>query len=150
MYLNGVLESVGYPIHPIFKSRAIVSVEFNFPISSYVHLAVLVCKAVSGRELVNIFEESFCCRRILECEISFKNVSVKLLLKMRVVKKTLYLRTPHKSFAHFCVVKRLDTEEISCTENLICILVEDNECKHSPQLVKHILAPLLIAMDKHL
>ena len=105
------MENVRNLFYPVIKFRFFVCLEFNFPVTLYFKFSVLVNKIVSRRKLINVLEESFRSRRILECKVVFKSCFIEFLFEIRVCKKTLDFRTVHESFAHFRIIKRLYTEK---------------------------------------
>ena len=147
MSLYGVVERIGNLVYPVIQRRLFVCMEFDFPVLLNVQLAVFVDEIMCRWQLVNAFEECFCARRILECQVIFKCSSVQHLFKVWMRQETLDFRAEQECFSHLCIVQRLDAEEISCPEQSFLFLVPDDKGEHATQFLQQCCAVFLIAVD---
>ena len=147
MSLYRVVERVGNLVYPVIQRRLFVCMEFDFPVLLNVQLAIFIDEIMCRRQLVNAFEECFCARRILECQVIFKGSGIQHLFKVRMRQETLDFRAKQECFSHLCIVQRLDAEEISCPEQGFLLFVPDDKGEHPTQFLKQCCAVFLIAVD---
>ena len=147
MSLYGVVECVGNLVYPVIQRRLFVCMEFDFPVLLNVQLAIFIDEIMCRRQLVNAFEECFCARRILECQVIFKCSGIQHLFKVRMRQETLDFRAEQEGFSHLCIVQRLDAEEISCSEQGFFLFVPDDKGEHPTQFLQQCCAVFLIAVD---
>ena len=149
MSLYGVVKRVGNLVDPVIQRRLFVCMEFDFPVLLNVQLAIFVDEIMCRWQLVNIFEECFCARRILERQIVFKGGGIQHLFKVRMRQETLDFRAEQECFSHLCIIQRFDAEEISCSEQGFLFLVPDDKGEHTTQLLQQCCAVFLIAVNQN-
>ena len=137
-------------LYKIIQRLVFISLKSRFPVSFYINLSVMESEAVSRHKLVYTLKE--CLREywVLESKIILKSHIVNFLLISRMSQYALNLWTIYYISINYCVVKRLNTKEISCTKKSFFFAVPDNESEHTAKFIKHIFTIFFISMNKNL
>ena len=125
--------------------------EIHVPIAADMHFAIRKGKGVGGRQFIRSAEEGLLRCRILEGQIGAEGIGIHRTAEAGMLEKALDLRAEEEvSVLHHGIVKRLDAEIVSRTEQGALSLIPDNKSKHTPQHGNDPLTEFLIAVDNDL
>ena len=101
-------------------------------------------------QFIDVFKEGLLTGRVLEGKVLLQNGQIQFLLEVGVVQKSLDFAGKEEAAPHLGVIQGLDAEVVVSHKQQFLVLVPDHKGKHSPELVQHFGAVLLVKVDQHL
>ena len=110
-------------------------------------LAALEHHEVAGQQLVHVFEHGLRVVHVLEAQILRQLLAVELLLERGMREERLDLAAVDQAATVVLVVERLDAEQVARAHEALLRRVPDGDGEHAAQLLEHVRAPRLVAVD---
>ena len=150
MGVNGVLKHLFNFVNSLGFCHVFVGAELWLKVACGFYLAVFVPEIVAGKQAVNVLKKGFRRNRVLERKIGVESARIEAFYKVGVFKDTFDFACVNELAADLSVVHRLDSEKVARDEQTAVNGVVDSEAEHASELGKHVLSPLLKAVNKHL
>ena len=134
-------------VGPLVQTLRLVDLVRDMVVALDVQLAALEHHEVAGQQLVHVLKHGLRVVHVLEAQVLRQHLAVEFLLERRVRQKRLDLAAVDQAVAVVLVVERLDAEQVARAHEALLRRVPDGDGEHAAQLLEHVGAPRLVAVD---